>query len=114
MEPKFNLDRPKVSDEEINKHKDFNDLVKQFKEQSIEKARHDDVFLKKRKVSYATVIAGVTVICTLTFFALNKFNSNKNSNDKTATLKTITTPVTENKTKKAFVSPPSKKIAVPY
>ena len=34
MEPKFNINRPKVSDEEIKKHQDFDKLVKQFKEQS--------------------------------------------------------------------------------
>jgi hypothetical protein len=114
MEPKFNLDRPKISDEEINKHKDFGNLVKQFKEQSIEKARHDEVFIKKRKVSYATVIAGVTVICTLTYFAFNKLNSNKIADEKTTTLKTKTLANTEPKAKKAFIAPPSKKISVPY
>ena len=70
MEPKFNLDRPKVSDDEINKHKDFNNLVKQFKEQSIQKARSDVNFLKNKKATYATVIAGLAVICTVTYFTV--------------------------------------------
>ncbi len=112
MEPKFNLDRPKISDEEINKNKDFGNLVKQFKEQSIEKARSDKGFLKKGKISYAAVIAGVAVVCTLTYLTVSKINSNKTINDKTATLKNTTTPIAETKT--AFISPPHKKINVPY
>lgn len=116
MEPKFNLDRPKVSDEEINKNKDFANLVKQFKEQSIKKARNDANFLKNKKVTYATVIAGAAVICTVTYFTV--FNKQKNqqaANDKTNTLRTINTPNTKSlDTKKAFISPPSQKLNVPY
>lgn len=114
MEPKFNLDRPKVSEEEINKHKDFDNLVKQFKEQSIKKARNDSSFLKNKKVTYAAVIAGVTVVCTLTYFTV--FNNTKT---KTATHdKIATTEIPDNKineTKAAsFIAPPSSKINVPY
>ncbi len=112
MEPKFNLNRPKISDEEINKHKDFDNLVKQFKQQSIQKAKSDSSFLKNKKATYATVIAGIAVVCTVTYFTVfNKQNKQTATNDKTNTL-------TEDKkipsTKKAFIAPPSKKLDVPY
>lgn len=115
MEPKFNLDRPKVSDDEINKHKDFNNLVKQFKEQSIQKARSDVNFLKNKKATYATVIAGLAVICTVTYFTVFKNNTNKQttSNDKTTTLEQKHSNTTTT-AKKAFVAPPVKKLNVPY
>lgn len=115
MEPKFNLDRPKVSDDEINKHKDFNNLVKQFKEQSIQKARSDVSFLKNKKATYATVIAGLSVICTVTYFTVFKTNTSKQtaSNDKTTTLKQKNT-TTEVAQKKAFIAPPVKKLNVAY
>ena len=88
MQPKFNIDRPKVSDDEINKHKDFDNLVKQFKEQSITKARSDKSWWKNNYIKYAAVIAGVTVICTVTYTALfNKSTKEIASNDKTTTLK---------------------------
>lgn len=112
MEPKFNLNRPKVSDDEINKKKDFDNLVKQFKKQSIQKARSDVNFLKNKKATYATVLAGIAVVCTVTYFTVfNKSNKQTATNDKTNTL-------TENKkapnTKKTFISPPSSKLNVPY
>jgi hypothetical protein len=112
MEPKFNMNRPKVSDEEINKHKDFDKLVKQFKQQSIQKARSDVNFLKNKKATYSAIIAGIAVICTVTYFTVfNKQTKQTATNDKTTTL-------TENKktpsSKKTFVSPPSKKLDVPY
>lgn len=116
MEPKFNLDRPKVSDDEINKHKDFNNLVKQFKEQSIQKARSDVDFLKNKKATYATVIAGIAVICTVTYFTVfkNQTQNTKIANDKTTTLNE--NKIAENKStaKKPFVAPPTKKLNVPY
>lgn len=113
MEPKFNLNRPKVSDEEINKHKDFDKLVKQFKQQSIQKARSDVNFLKNKKAMYATVIAGIAVVCTVTYFTVfNKQNKQTAANDKTNTL--TTNKETEVRSKNNFVSPPSKKLNVPY
>ena len=79
MQPKFNIDRPKVSDEEINKNKDFDKLVKQFKEQSINKAKSDNSWWKNNYVRYAAVIAGATVIVTVTYTALfHKPNTEKN------------------------------------
>jgi len=77
MEPKFNLNRPKVSDDEINKHKDFDKLVKQFKQQSIQKAKSDSNFLKNKKATYATVIAGLAVICTVNYFTVFKKTKKK-------------------------------------
>lgn len=115
MEPKFNLDRPKVSDDEINKHKDFSNLVKQFKEQSIQKARSDVNFLKNKKATYAAVIAGVAVICTVTYFTVFKNNNTKTAkNDKTNTLNETKNTQNTIADKKAFINPPSKKINVPY
>ncbi len=69
---KFNLNRPPVSDEEINSHKDFGELVKKFKNESIQKARSDVSFQKKKKMTYSAVIAGVAVICTVTYFSVFK------------------------------------------
>lgn len=114
MEPKFNLNRSKISDEEINKHKDFDKLVKQFKEQSIQKAKSDGNFLKNKKATYATVIAGIAVVCTVTYFTVfNKQNKPITTNDKTNTSNSLhKTPVTD--AKKPFIAPPSKKLDIPY
>lgn len=110
MQPKFNIDRPKVSDEEINKHKDFDNLVKQFKEQSIQKARSDKSWWKNNYIRYAAVIAGATVICTVTYKALfNKTNSTEKAvNDKTNTLKDQNTVPKNTK----FINEPFEKIKV--
>ena len=35
MSPNFNINRPGVSDEEINKHKNFNELVERFKQEEM-------------------------------------------------------------------------------
>src|SRR5437868_5477272 len=114
MEPKFNLNRPKISDEEINKNKDFDNLVKQFKRQSIQKAKSDSTFLKNKKATYATVIAGIAVVCTVTYFTVfNKQNKQTATNDKTNTLNTENKNKDQNK-KKAFISPPSQKLNIPY
>lgn len=113
MNPNFKLDRPKVSDEEIEKHKDFDNLVKQFKEQSIQKARSDVNFLKNKKITYSAVIAGVVVICTVTYFTVFKNNPPKElTNDKIIT--TQQNQSSQTKSPKAFIAPPSKKMNVPY
>lgn len=110
MQPKFNIDRPKVSDDEINKHKDFDNLVKQFKERSIQKARSDKSWWKNNYIRYAAVIAGATVICTVTYKALfNKTNTTEKAvNDKTTTL------VPRNSTTKntKFINEPFEKLKV--
>jgi hypothetical protein len=114
MEPKFNIDRPKISDEEINKHKDFNQLVKQFKQQSLKKARQYQSWWRNKRVRYSTVIAGVTVVCIVTALALfNNLNQNATTNE---TLTTNKNKSSQNNSSKqtAFVKRPSQKLAVPY
>jgi hypothetical protein len=114
MEPKFNLNRPPVTDEEINSHKDFGELVKKFKNESIQKARNDISFLKNKKVTYSAIIAGVAVVCTVTYFSVFKKEPPKETkHDKIVTLQnTKNTPDT--KSNKAFIAPPISKIKVPY
>lgn len=110
MEPKFNIDRPKISDEEINKHKDFDKLVKQFKEQSINKAKTDKSWWKNKTIQYAAVIAGVTVICTVTYTALFKKQTTI-ANDKINTKTEQQS--TQSKTTK-FINEPFEKLKVNY
>lgn len=115
MEPNFNLNRPPVSDEEINSKKDFGELVNRFKKQSIEKARSDVSFLKNKKVTYSAIIAGVAVVCTVTYFSVFK----KEPPKETAHEKIITTAKTHTsnpdpKPSRAFVAPPIAKLNIPY
>lgn len=115
MEPNFNLNRPPVSDEEINSHKDFGELVNKFKKQSIEKARSDSSFLKNKKVTYSAIIAGVAVVCTVTYFSVFKKEPPKEiANDKIITKSQTTTSNPDNKPSKAFVAPPIARLNVPY
>ncbi len=127
---KFNIDRPKVSDEELKKHQDFNKLVRQFKEQSIKKARGDESWWRNKKIQYTAVIAGITVVCTVTYLSLfqnqqtkqtvtnDKITTSPSSNTKTspkeiAGLEKTTVSRTSEKTK-AFISAPSRKLSIPY
>ncbi|MCW3076572.1 MAG: hypothetical protein JWO32_1181 [Bacteroidetes bacterium] len=109
MTPNFNIDRPKVSDEEIHKHKNFDELVKQFKQQSIQKAKLDNSWWKNKKVRYSSVIAGTVVICTITYLALFNSNQKQNTNDKIIT-QSNPAPAPHKK----FISPPSNKLSIPY
>lgn len=112
MEPKFNIDRPKISDEEIKKHQNFEQLVKQFKQQSLNKAKHDKSWWKSKKVRYSAVIAGITVICTVSYLALFKNETKQNT-----THETVITQNNNNQntpTKKNFISEPSQKLKVNY
>jgi hypothetical protein len=116
MGTKFNLNRQPVPDEEINSHKDFGELVKTFKKQSIEKARSDTSFFKNKKITYSAIIAGATVICTVTYFAVFKNNPPKQLvNDKINTQqKNTSSPNTQpTKLNKAFIAPPISKLKVP-
>ena len=115
MATKFNLNRQPVPDEEINSHKDFGELVNKFKKQSIEKARSDVSFLKNKKATYSAVIAGVAVICTVTYFSVFKQDSSKqNSHDKIITLQSKPLSSPSKKPQTAFIAPPIKKLDVPY
>src|ERR1700752_5340508 len=115
MEPKFNLDRPKITDEEINSNKDFGELVKKFKQQSIEKAKSDRNFLKNKKATYSAIIAGVTVICTVTYFTVfKKQPTQETQNDKIVTTHRTKQNTTNSKLNKAFISPPISKLNIPY
>ena len=115
MESNFNLNRPPVSDEEINSKKDFGELINTFKKQSIEKARSDVSFLKNKKVTYSAIIAGVAVVCTVTYFSVFKKEPPKEiANDKIITKNQSTTSPPNTKPSKAFVAPPISKLNVPY
>jgi len=122
MQPKFNINRPKISDDEINRHKNFEQLVKQFKQQSIHKAKHDKSWWKSKKVRYTSVISGVTVICTISYFALfTKLNTNK-SNEKIITQNKEVEGIEKTERIKGikdtknvkFINAPSTKIVIPY
>lgn len=110
MQPKFNIDRPKVSDDEINKHKDFDNLVKQFKEQSLQKARSDKSWWKNNYIKYAAVIAGATVICTVTYNQIKDKSNTSTTNDKTITLKDQQNTKIPSNTK--FINEPFEKLKV--
>ena len=114
MATKFNLNRPAVPDEEINSHKDFGELVKKFKAESIKKAHNDIGFSKSKKIAYSSVIAGITVICTVSYFTLFKKNTPKQQLNDTI----ITSQKNDNNSKaksnKAFIVPPISKLNVPY
>ncbi len=115
MGTKFNLDRKPVPDDEINSHKDFGELVNKFKKQSIEKARSDANFLKNKKATYSAIIAGVAVVCTVTYFAVFKKEPPKETaNDKIVTTQQKHTSTPESKLNKAFIAPPISKLNVPY
>lgn len=115
MSKKFNLNRPAVPDEEINSHKDFGELVNKFKAESIQKARSDVSFLKSKKATYSAIIAGVTVICTVTYFAVFKKNPPKQTaNDTIITSQQNTSNTPQTKSNKAFIAPPISKLNVPY
>lgn len=115
MATKFNLNRQPVPDEEINSHKDFGELVNKFKKQSIEKARSDVSFSKKKKITYSAIIAGVAVICTVTYFSIFKKEPPKETNnDKIVTSQKNNTNTPNTKLNKAFITPPISKLNVPY
>jgi cell division protein FtsB len=108
----FNIDRPKVSDEEIKKNQDFQKLVKQFKEQSIKQAKGDESWWKNKLVRYTTIIAGVTVVCTITYNSLFNKTSQEIKNDKITTSSTTSPPKNKNTT--SAIKPAAPKLAKPY
>ncbi|MDF2451369.1 MAG: hypothetical protein K0S26_873, partial [Bacteroidota bacterium] len=80
----------------------------------IEKARSDASFLKNKKATYSAIIAGVAVICTVTYFSVFKKEPPKETtNDKIVTKQQHTySPNT--KPNKAFIAPPISRLNVPY
>lgn len=112
MSPKFNIDRPKVSDDELKKHQNFEQLVERFKQQSLKKARGDESWWKNKKIRYSAVIAGVTVVCTVTYLSLF---TNQKQQQTHETLITQNTPAPKTTIKKEpFVKKPAQSLAIPY
>lgn len=73
MKTKFTFDRPKVSDDEIEKRKNFDELVKKFKEQSLKDAKSKYKFgISPKKLMYSAIILGVTVICWISISQLQQ------------------------------------------
>jgi hypothetical protein len=107
----FNLNRPPLGDDEINKRKDFDQLVKSFKEQSLKQAQGDESWWKNKKIRYTTVIAGATVVCTITYLSLFQNNNTKTQNKTHETVITPSKPL--NKTT-SFVKSPSPKLSTAY
>jgi hypothetical protein len=116
MEPKFILDREKISDEEIEKHKNFDELVKQFKNESIQKARNDRSWWKQKRIRYSAIIAGAAVVCTVTLSQLYNTSKTEKINDSNSTLasdkKEITSPVAQQPSR--CINPINTKLDVPY
>ncbi|MCD6065224.1 MAG: hypothetical protein K0S33_50 [Bacteroidetes bacterium] len=110
MEPKFTIDRNKISDDEIESRKDFDALVKKFKEQSIQDAKSQKRFPKIRKLVYTTVIAGFLVVCTVT---VNEITKN-NEHDKTATSIANSKTTLTDKEKSKFIQPVKKETKLAY
>lgn len=113
MGTKFNIDRKPVPDEEINSHKDFGELIKSFKKQSIEKARNDTHFLKNKKITYSAIIAGATVLCTVTYFSVFKNKETKQTTYDKITTIPVQTNTQNSKSKKDFIIPPISKLNIP-
>ncbi|MEI6021897.1 MAG: hypothetical protein WCR21_12280, partial [Bacteroidota bacterium] len=105
MSLKFNLNRPKISDEEINKQRDFDALVKKFKAESLKKARGDESWWKNKKITYSAIIAGITVVCTVTYLSIQ---------NKQQKHETIITSNNNTKPKQQFIQSPKKSLDVPY
>ena len=108
---KFNINRPPVNDDEINKNKNFEELVKQFKSQSLKKAQADETWWKNKKIKYSAVIAGITVVCTITYLSISnsKQTVKQDIDDKISTQK-----VTAKPSPKRCVNPPSKTLKLTY
>lgn len=109
METKFNINREKVSDQEIESRKDFDALVKKFKEQSLQDAKTRKRLPKLRKFVYTTIIAGLLVVCTVSINELTK----DTSNDKIATNVTPKN-IIEDKSTNAFIKPIVKHVKPDY
>ncbi len=106
MKTKFTVDRPKVSDEEIEKRKNFDDLVKKFKDQSLADAKAKQRSgINLKKLMYSTIILGVTVVCYVT---LNQILTTKNDQKKIENTNQTPAQLIEPKSNK-FIQPIEKK-----
>lgn len=112
MSTNFNLNRPPIDDEEIRKGQDFDALVKAFKEQSLKKAQGDESWWKNKKITYSTVIAGLTVICTITYLSISK-SSKTNPTQKNESKTTSLIQKNETATQ-PFAQAPSPKLKTAY
>lgn len=111
MSLQFNFNRPPLSDDEINKGKDFDQLVKSFKEQSLKKAQGDESWWKNKKIRYTTIIAGVTVVCTITYQSLIQNNKTTKTTKKH---ETVITPASQPKSRTPFIQTPAPKLSTAY
>jgi hypothetical protein len=114
MSLKFNINRPKISDEEIKKQQNFNDLVERFKQQSLKQARGDESWWKNKKIRYSTTIAGITIVCTITYLSLFNSQNKQIKKDETLITKNTGTGAPKETTRKAFINEPSQKLKIPY
>ncbi|MBS1652442.1 MAG: hypothetical protein JSU07_10565 [Bacteroidetes bacterium] len=115
MAPNFKINRPPISDDEIEKHKNFEKLLEQFKSQSLQKAQLDKSWWKKKYISYSAVIVGITVLCTITLKTLHNINNsikkNTTLNENTITKTNLIKPNTSVKQK---IIVPIKKLETPF
>lgn len=115
MEPKFILNREKISDDEIEKNKNFDELLTKFKNQSIQKARNDRSWWKKKSIKYSGIILGIAVICTVTLSQLyNSKSKTEKANDKTYTSLTNKKEVAKPERTKRTVTPVNPRLDVAY
>jgi len=113
MEPNFNINRPKVNDDEINRHKNFDQLVKQFKARSLKQAQSDETWWKNKKIRYSAVIAGFTVVCTITYLSVLK-NQTQNKKSHETLITSNPKPSKTKPVQQRCVQPPLKKLNRPY
>ena len=108
MKTKFTFDRPKVSDEEIEKRKNFDELVKKFKEQSLKDAKAKYKFgISPKKLMYSGIILGITVIC---WISISQLQNKKESKQTIVTQKSeVKNKLTESGNSK-FIKPIDKNI----
>lgn len=115
MEPKFILNRKKLSDDEIEKNKNFDELLTKFKNQSIQKARNDRSWWKKKSVKYSGIVLGIAVICTVTLSQLyNSKSKTEKANDKTYTSLTNKKAVEKPEKTKRTIAPVNPRLNVAY
>ncbi|HEY1038630.1 MAG TPA: hypothetical protein VGF30_04455 [Bacteroidia bacterium] len=110
METNFKIDREKISDGEIESRKDFDALVKKFKEQSMRDAKARKRWPKIRKLVYTTVIAGFLVVCTVSINELTKDKSHDSTTTSVADKKIIL----KDKENKKFIRPVLAASKAPY